>query len=595
MKIDLLDKSYFILGLFFIINNSLIANQSQFFADSINFKKPGQKEMMRDKVYNIALSNHIKGTNHVEKRSTVPGNLTPGQDLFVGVAKVIDHGISVVRADTNELLNDLEDKEEVDVEAVTDEETFQQLNVVSERGRGFVYQIKPKTHAGKAMLYRLLVDDQQANTEVIYSKQSLQKTLQGSPDFVNVVQARINDLAKGEWESKLLTMYKQVSASDFKTNAKKETIIELIDNTKNYCTIINTLCLNLKSQKDVVNQKSLINKELFTISLDIAELPEYQRFVDLCKAFEEAQKNRAWFGADDSWTKLRDFFAKGDFFKKVLLPTMAGYGVIDLFITTTKTFNIGGENSQYNYVELVSKDLGEISGKEILHPNLPNPVPVSFEFNRTNEIGGISVTGMNGSGKSLGIKAWLLDMLIAQALGFCRGNGIRFTPFGIMYLHANITDTEDMSKAQNEILKLGKVVARLIKSQNKTKAVIVFDEPLTTSNVADSTKVLLSTIEYFNKISSATSIWITHHREIISMPVLKHWGSKVEKNIDGTYNKTYQLKDSPSLESNLYAEMVKVLGTEFVDLYAKRWGKVESSSAAQPAGEQVLNNVNNVN
>lgn len=528
-----------------------------------------KKQTSVSKLYQKAIGDYRQGiiNNSLQKGTSQKNDedirlrpMTNEERLFIGIAKIVDLTFEELeKEDTGGLV--LEAQEEKDIESPLSQKAYEELRFLNANGRGFLYSLKPVTHAGRATMLRYVVDPNITKGN-IEAKQLLQKEFMGNSDFKSAMASYI--LKSSKFEKKIVDAFLCTKNSQYDpTN-----IVDSINLIKEYAEIINGMHLLIKDKK-FENEKILFLKHLDIYSNDL-----FKKFLLILE--EYYKEKSSW--AQISYPKakaLENFLKNGKLFTQVLFPAMTACGVCDLFLTTTTLFAPGGQNSQYNYAKVVLSNVPSIKALNIAHPNFQKPIPVNFEFSRTNELVGVVTTGQNGSGKSFGFKQILANLAFAQAYGLVRGE-FEFTPFHAIDVHANISDSDDASKYTNEVDSFKNLVDRIKKLPKDKKSVVLFDEAFVSTGSREAFELLATTARFLKQNQNALAFYVTHSQELAHIPELEPWRTKVEKNIDGTYTSLYTLEKGVSQENNAYFAMYRAVGPVFKQLLDKHYAKKDS-------------------
>jgi len=535
--------------------------------------RPGGDTTLK-KIYQVALDNYQKGLQTQEaelkksKRSKSVDFYNSADPLLCDVGGVIFSVFQELDDEDKDKdkNNDLEPEDTVDKEGLYNEHTLQNLGLVRPTGRGFVYQMKVTTYSGKAVLLRFLID----KNSHVQAKQAFTKHITTSSPFKNVLEKAITEIHNQNLEKTIIEFNKVTSKQNFTYSEIEGYLPRILQ----YCNILDSV----QQEGSLSKFANVSGKELLFLKyFEIINTKDYADFKALIYKANKEEHRFAAFMNSDCRQALLNFLKKGDFIDKLLLPSLAALGVVDVFLTVAKVFNPGLDNSQYNYAHVIKvnddESLSSVKATNFTHPNLPNPIENSFNFERSESSLGASITGMNGSGKSIAMKALLLNIILGQTLGIVRAKEFLFTPYHYIGLHANVSDTDERSRFSNEL----KLIEEFLKHANsplKGRLLLLFDEPFSSTNANDAYQILFAYIQFLSKYQQVSAHFITHIQKIVEMSQLKPWGSAVTQNPDGTYNKKYYLVPSSSLCTNAIIEMFKVCGPVFQQIYEKQFGKI---------------------
>jgi len=158
------------------------------------------------------------------------------------------------------------------------------------------------------------------------------------------------------------------------------------------------------------------------------------------------------------------------------------------------------------------------NGKNPQSNNIIDQVSNNFNISEGDASRPCIISGKNGSGKSFNIRMAFINVWLAQTFGFTLTNGLKITPFNLLSLHANISDSDHHSKFQTEKNAVAHLVKKLSEAEEHGKKVlVVFDEPFSTTSSVYAEPILEAMVKVFQRCPSSIIIIMTHLHNILKL------------------------------------------------------------------------------
>ncbi len=240
--------------------------------------------------------------------------------------------------------------------------------------------------------------------------------------------------------------------------------------------------------------------------------------------------------------------------------TVQFYGEIDAYVAMAQfvvghqaTQNIVGEPVRVCYSEFIENaDESILDVQGVWHPLIP------YEHVRTNTIklgGGLEtprngiVTGPNAAGKSVNLKALLVNILIAQTFGIACAESFTLTPFTKIIGRLNSPDdtARGLSKFQLEAEDVVRMFVQLRNLKENEHAFVVTDELFSGTEVGPAIELSKRLCDRVGRMKRVIYLLATHYKPLTALAgnSFKNYKVSVSKNVDGSLS--YPFKLSPGI------------------------------------------------
>ncbi len=239
------------------------------------------------------------------------------------------------------------------------------------------------------------------------------------------------------------------------------------------------------------------------------------------------------------------------------------YGEIDayasmaqLYLDTQDTVNHAGEPVRCCFVDLLQNSEESIlRAKGVWHPILPQNMV------RTNSIslGGSAetprnaiITGPNAAGKSVSLKALLVNIILGQTFGIACAESFAFTPYAKII--ARFTSADDTAAGQSKFMLEATDVVGTLKEleslQPGEKAFVVTDELFSGTEVKPAILLSSELCAEIANMKNVNYLLATHYKDLTKLKEITKNGFenyKVTAFVDDNSTVTYPFKLSPGV------------------------------------------------
>jgi DNA mismatch repair ATPase MutS len=161
-----------------------------------------------------------------------------------------------------------------------------------------------------------------------------------------------------------------------------------------------------------------------------------------------------------------------------------------------------------------------ISAKQFWNPFLPvdTVVPNSIEFS-ANGMSSIILTGPNTGGKSVTLKALMINVLLAQTFGIAAADQLVITPFNKLTCHMNITDDTGagISLFKAEIQRAHELMEMVRKLAPNECAFIIVDEIFTGTSPDKAEELSHKFIKQLSEFPNVLFVNATHFKKLTDL------------------------------------------------------------------------------
>lgn len=211
-----------------------------------------------------------------------------------------------------------------------------------------------------------------------------------------------------------------------------------------------------------------------------------------------------------------------------LSKMMQFYGEIDayaslaqLYIDSQTATNSFGQATKCCFVELIDNtNESVLHAKNMWHPIIPQTVV------RTNSIDlgegqahSAVITGPNAAGKSVSMKALLVNIILGQTFGIACAESFRFTPYAKVI--ARMSSEDNTAAGQSKFMMEAADVVGLIKTlsalKEGEKAFVVTDELFSGTEVRPAVLLSMELCKRLGKMKQVSYILATHYKDLTKL------------------------------------------------------------------------------
>ena len=216
-----------------------------------------------------------------------------------------------------------------------------------------------------------------------------------------------------------------------------------------------------------------------------------------------------------------------------LSKMMQFYGEVDayaslaqLYIDTQTATNSFGQATKCCFVELIDNtNHSVLHAKNMWHPIIPQTVV------RTNSIDlgegqahSAVITGPNAAGKSVSMKALLVNIILGQTFGIACAESFSFTPYAKII--ARMSSEDNTAGGQSKFMMEAADVVGLIKTlknlKEGEKAFVVTDELFSGTEVKPAVLLSLELCKRIGTMKNVSYLLATHYKDLTKIPEMTH-------------------------------------------------------------------------
>lgn len=179
-------------------------------------------------------------------------------------------------------------------------------------------------------------------------------------------------------------------------------------------------------------------------------------------------------------------------------------------------------NNKLNYTQYVdNSNLPFMKIEGLYHPCLQNKSVVKNDILLGNNIGNIIITGPNAGGKSTLIKSLIINVLLAQTIGFSNSNNSKITPYYNISTQINIPDDKGYESLFEAEMYRCKNKLELLKVQDKNKfTFLAMDEIFNSTNPIEGIAGAYAIAKKISEYSNTNLIFTTHYSYLTKLSKL---------------------------------------------------------------------------
>ncbi len=231
--------------------------------------------------------------------------------------------------------------------------------------------------------------------------------------------------------------------------------------------------------------------------------------------------------------------------ENLLLFTFGFHGYIEAIQGVSKNIR----NKKINKMKFTKSKTVKLKIKDAYHPCITNKIVTNTIDMSNNKI----ITGPNAAGKTTLLKTTVINVLLAQQIGygFCKGGTL--SPFDYIHCYLNIPDTNSRdSLFQAEARRCANIL-KFIENKKTAKHFCIFDELFSGTNPYEAIATAFGYLNYISKNNNIRFMLTTHYIRLCKL-------FKKTKNIENANMETKLVNDNPKYSYKIIKGISKIKG-----------------------------------
>lgn len=303
----------------------------------------------------------------------------------------------------------------------------------------------------------------------------------------------------------------------------------------------------------MVNNKDLSSKLLLASSLNIMPNAKKKNNTDMLQLIDllthPSFKEKHSVLKDKGRTLISFKFMNEN--KASFEDVFAALGELDMYVSLAKLFKEHeNQRAPYCFAQYIQADRPVFEIKDFWNHFVdPKKVVVnSLSLGMSDVLRNIIITGPNAGGKSTLIKAFAIDVLMAQSFGIAPAKYMAFTPFSKIITYMNIRDDiaagNSLFKAQ--VLRAQELL-ELVQSVEKNKfCFVIIDEMFNGTSPREAEASAYSVAKNIGQHINTICLIATHYNLLTKLEketkIFSNYSVQVEQSSEGTIIYPFKLK-----------------------------------------------------
>jgi len=229
----------------------------------------------------------------------------------------------------------------------------------------------------------------------------------------------------------------------------------------------------------------------------------------------------------------------------LLLFTFGFHGYIEAIQGVSKNVT----SKKINKVKFSKSKSVKLKIKDAYHPCITNDIVTNTVDMSNNKI----ITGPNAAGKTTLLKTTVINVLLAQQIGygFCKSGTL--TPFDYIHCYLNIPDTNARDSLFQAEARRCSNILKFIDQHKKSKHFCIFDELFSGTNPYEAVATAFGYLNYISKNNNIRFMLTTHYIRLCKL-------FKKTKNIENANMETKLINDIPNYSYKIIKGISKIKG-----------------------------------
>jgi DNA mismatch repair ATPase MutS len=174
------------------------------------------------------------------------------------------------------------------------------------------------------------------------------------------------------------------------------------------------------------------------------------------------------------------------------------------------------ENIQYHFIhtiKIINHKKPKMKMKQLFHPNLTsNHIANTIDIHKSKII-----TGPNAAGKTTILKATIINVILAQQIGYGYHKGGYITPFDYIHCYLNIPDTNGRDSLFQAEARRCRQILEEIQIHKDKKHFCIFDELFSGTNPYEAIATAYGYLDYISKNKNVKFLLTTHYIDLCKL------------------------------------------------------------------------------
>ena len=231
--------------------------------------------------------------------------------------------------------------------------------------------------------------------------------------------------------------------------------------------------------------------------------------------------------------------------EKLLLFTFGFHGYIESIQGVNKNIR----TKKINKIKFKTSKTIKLELKDAYHPCIENEIVTNTVDMSNNKI----ITGPNAAGKTTLLKTTVINVLLAQQIGysFCKSGSL--SPFDYIHCYLNIPDTNARDSLFQAEARRCSNILNFIENHKTAKHFCIFDELFSGTNPYEAVATAYGYLSYISKNPNIRFMLTTHYIRLCKL-------FKKTKNIENANMETKLINDTPRYSYKIVKGISKIKG-----------------------------------
>lgn len=263
--------------------------------------------------------------------------------------------------------------------------------------------------------------------------------------------------------------------------------------------------------------------------------------------------------------------------KDGLIKALEAAGEIDAYLAIAKLFERHQNTpARYSFVEFIENDAPYVQAVNFWNPfiSAEKVVVNNLTLGATAQPNNMILTGPNTGGKSTVLKAFILNMLLAQTIGIAPVDKLVMTPFSAIACHINITDDIAGGKSlfAAEVERAKEALSSIRSLKPHEFSILILDEVFNSTSPKEGEEAAIRFVQQLAGYQNSMCIIATHFARLTELEesnsnLFKNYQVQVIKREDGSLYRPYKLETGKTFLSVAF-DILKEEGVFADDMFS---------------------------